>query len=169
MSHSLRQKGGKSRQRSGSGTCWCMCLLSDGRLGKDLKWTRRKCGLKLHRKKMPITGLKKSYQSQANRSWKTWIMEEGARASLARHPLYDLLMSYAKSKCRCMLQLVMAGDYVEIQHSEKHHQAPADSHAQDDSKRLKYDQWLQICNQGGGCHCTAAFCDYAKYASDDAR
>ncbi len=41
-----------------------------------------------------------------------------------------------------MLQLMMAGDYVELQRSENHHQA--DSHAEDGSKRLKYNQMVAI-------------------------
>ncbi len=41
-----------------------------------------------------------------------------------------------------MLQLVMAKDYLELQLSElRHHSA---SHAQDDSKKLKYEQMLAI-------------------------
>jgi hypothetical protein len=45
-----------------------------------------------------------------------------------------------RAKCKCMLRLVMAEDYVELQCSENCHQA--DSHAQDDSKTLKYDQMV---------------------------
>jgi hypothetical protein len=41
-----------------------------------------------------------------------------------------------------MLRLVMAKDYLELQHSElRHHVA---RHAQDDSKKLKYEQMVAI-------------------------
>jgi hypothetical protein len=39
------------------------------------------------RKDMLIAGLEKSYQFQANRAW---ILEEGARTFLTRHPLHYL-------------------------------------------------------------------------------
>ncbi len=47
-----------------------------------------------------------------------------------------------RAGCRCMLRLVMAKDYLELQHSELRHHAA--SHAQDDSKKLKYEQMAAI-------------------------
>ncbi len=41
-----------------------------------------------------------------------------------------------------MLQLVMAKDYLELQRIELRHQSA--SHAQDDSKKLKYEQMVAI-------------------------
>ncbi len=49
-----------------------------------------------------------------------------------------------RAGCWCMLRLVMAKDsgYLELQRSELRHHAA--SHAQDDSKKLKYEQMVAI-------------------------
>ena len=47
-----------------------------------------------------------------------------------------------RAGCKCVLRLVMCKDYVELQRSELRHNAS--SHAQDDSKTLKYEQMIAI-------------------------
>jgi hypothetical protein len=47
-----------------------------------------------------------------------------------------------RAKCKCMLRLIMAGDYVGLHCSEYRHHA--DNQAQDDTKKLKYDQMIAI-------------------------
>jgi hypothetical protein len=57
------------------------------------------------------------------------------------YTIYKCPMS-GRAGCRCMLRLVMAKDYLELQLSELRHHAA--SHAQDDPKKLKYEQMLAI-------------------------
>ncbi len=57
------------------------------------------------------------------------------------YTIYRCPMS-GRAGCRCMLRLVVAKDYLELQRSELRHHAA--SHAQDDSKKLKYEQMVAI-------------------------
>ncbi len=95
------------------------------------------------REEMLIAGrINKCHQSQGYRSW---ILEEGARvcltqvraASIIRFS--NVLCNIAQSASACS---DMAGDFVELQRSEYRHQA--NSHEQNNSKRLKYDQMVAI-------------------------
>ncbi len=91
------------------------------------------------RKEMLLSGLKKIYPSQSHQSW---YMEERASTRVGiTYTIYKCPMS-GRAGCRCMLRLIMAKDYLELQRSELRHHAA--SHAQDDSKKLKYEQMVAI-------------------------
>jgi hypothetical protein len=91
-------------------------------------------------KEILIAGLKKSINPKPTDLgfWKKGP-EHVSRG--IHYTVYKCPMQHC-AKCKCMLRLVMAGDYVEVQRSKNRHQA--DSHAEDGSKRLKYDQMVAI-------------------------
>jgi hypothetical protein len=92
------------------------------------------------RKEMLIAGLKKAiYPKPTDLGF--WKKGQEHVSRRAHFTTYKCLMQHC-AKCKCMLRLVMAGDYVELQRSENRHQA--DSHAEDGFKRLKYDQMVAI-------------------------
>ncbi len=94
------------------------------------------------RREMLLSGFKKPIHPKATDLglWKKGQVHESCGIT---YTIYRCPMS-GRAGCRCMLQLVMAKDYFELpsQRSELRHHAA--SHAQDDSKKLKYEQIVAI-------------------------
>ncbi len=92
------------------------------------------------RKEMLLSGLKKPFHPKPT---DLGLLKKG-RVHESRgitYTIYRCPMSGCAG-CLCMLLLVMAKDYLELQRSELRHHAA--SHAQDDSKKLKYEQMVAI-------------------------
>jgi hypothetical protein len=91
------------------------------------------------RKEMLLSGFKKPIHSKPTDLglWKKGQVHERG----ITFTIYKCHMS-GRAGCRCMLLFVMAKDYLELQRSELRHHAA--SHAQDDSKMLKYEQIFAI-------------------------
>jgi hypothetical protein len=92
------------------------------------------------RKEMLLSGFKKPIHFKPTNLglWKKGQVHESRGIT---YTIYKCLMG-GRAGCLCILQLVMAKDYLQLQHSELHHHAA--SHAQDDSKKLKYEQMVAI-------------------------
>jgi hypothetical protein len=92
------------------------------------------------RKEMLLSGLKKPIHPKPTDLglWKKGQVHELRGIT---YTIYKCPMS-GRAGCRCLLRLVMAKHYLELQRSELRHHAA--SHAQDDSKKLKYEQIVAI-------------------------
>jgi hypothetical protein len=91
-------------------------------------------------KEMLITGLKKAINPKPT-DLGFWKKGQEHVSRVIHYTIYKCQLQH-RAKCKCMLRLVMAGYNVELQRNENRHQA--DSHAEDGSKRLKYDQMVAI-------------------------
>ncbi len=93
------------------------------------------------RKEMQIAGLKKAIHAKPT-DLGFWKKAQEHESRSISYTIYRCPMNY-RCHCKCLLRLVMAPNtYVELQRSEDRHQA--DSHAQDASKTLKYNQMVEI-------------------------
>jgi hypothetical protein len=94
------------------------------------------------RKEMLLSGFKKPIHPKPTNLglWKKGQVHE---SRCITYTICKCPMS-GRAGCQCMLRLVMAKDagYLKLQHSELRHHAA--SHAQDDSKKLKYGQMVAI-------------------------
>jgi hypothetical protein len=92
------------------------------------------------RKEMLLSEFKKPIHSKPT-DLGLWKKGQVHELRCITYTIYKCPMSW-RARCRCMLLLVMAKDYLELQRSELCHHAA--SHAQDDSKKLKYKQMVAI-------------------------
>jgi hypothetical protein len=93
------------------------------------------------RKEMLIAGLKKAMHPK-DTDLGFWKKAQEHESRGIHYTIYRCPMNY-RCHCKCLLRLVMAPNkYVELQRSENRHDA--NSHAQDDSKTLKYKQLVVI-------------------------
>ncbi len=92
------------------------------------------------RKAMLLSGFKKAIHPKPT-DLGLWKKGQVHESRCITYTIYKFPMS-GGPRCRCMLRLVMAKDHLELQLSELRHHAA--SHAQDDSKKLKYEQMVAI-------------------------
>ncbi len=102
------------------------------------------------RKEMLLSGFKKPIHPKVT-DLGLWKKGQVHESRCITYTIYKCPMS-RRAGCRCMLRLVMAKDagYLELQHSEARHHAA--SHAQDDSKKLKYDRIVAIRDAAVNAH-----------------